>query len=258
MTIFVISLNGCGTPQQNDETLGWSAAKLYSEAKEEQNNGNFKRATELLEKLEARYPFGRYAQQAQMDSAYIYYKDNDPVQALAAADRFIKLHPNHPNVDYLYYLKGLINFNDDLGILSAVSGQDLTERDPKALRDAFESFRELVTRFPDSKYTPDASDRMNYLVNAIASNEVHVAQYYLRRGAYVAAINRAQNVLKQYQRTPATEEALFVMLRSYQGLGMADLSSDTERVIKTNFPNSKFWTGAELKSEQPWWRFWAK
>ena len=182
------------------------------------------------------------------------------MQALAAAERFIKLHPNHPNVDYLYYLKGLINFNDDLGIIAAFSGQDVTERDPKAARDAFEAFRELITRFPDSKYADDASTRMKYLVNAVASNEVHVARYYYNRGAYIAAINRAQFVVKQYQQAPAVEEALFIMMRSYKAMGMQDLSADTERIVKTNFPQSKFWSGvpASTKSDQPWWRIWAK
>lgn len=254
----VLVMSGCGNaPAKPDETAGWSASKLYDEARDEQNSGNFPRAIQLLEKLEARYPFGRYAQQAQMEIAYLYYKDNDQAQALAAAERFIKLHPNHPNIDYIFYLKGLINFNDDLGLIAGISGQDLSERDPKAARDAFEAFRELVTRFPDSKYAPDATSRMKYLVNAVASNEVHVANYYFRRGAYVAALNRAQGVVKQYQQAPATEEALFIMMRSYQALGMKDLQADTERIVKTNFPDSKFWKGA-TKIEQPWWRVWAK
>jgi len=250
-------LAACGSTTSKEDESGWSASKLYAQAKEESNSGNYQRAITLLEKLEARYPFGRYAQQAQMEVAYLYHKSGDQAQALAAADRFIKLHPNHPNIDYIYYLKGLVNFNDDLGLIAGFSGQDLTERDPKAARDAFEAFRELVNRFPDSKYAEDSAARMKYLVNAVASNEVHVANYYFKRGAYIAALNRAQQVVKQYQQAPATEEALFIMMRSYEALKLNDLKEDTERIVKANFPNSKFWTGG-VKVEQPWWRVWAK
>ncbi|MFN7835917.1 MAG: outer membrane protein assembly factor BamD [Burkholderiaceae bacterium] len=253
-----LGLAACsGLPDKADETSGWSASKLYTEAREEQKSGNFEKAIRLFERLESRYPFGRYAQQAQMEIAYLHYKNGDQAQALAAADRFIKLHPNHANVDYLYYLKGLINFNDDLGLVAGFAGQDLSERDPKAAREAFESFRELTTRFPDSKYAADGAARMKYLVNAVASNEVHVANYYFRRGAYIAALNRAQQVVKQYQQAPATEEALFVMMRSYQALGIQDLQRDTERIINANFPNSVYWTGG-IKVKQPWWRVWSK
>jgi outer membrane protein assembly factor BamD len=175
-----------------DETIGWSANKLYAEAKEALNDGSYAKAIKYFEKLESRYPYGRYAQQAQIDIAYAYWKDQEPASAIAACDRFIKLHPNHPNVDYVYYLRGLINFNEDLGILGIVSNQDMTERDPKGARESFDAFRELVTRFPDSKYTPDALLRMKYLVNALASLELHVARYYMKRGAYLAAANRAQ------------------------------------------------------------------
>src|SRR6185369_2527857 len=166
----------------------------YSEAKSNLNEGNYEKAIKLYEKLEARYPYGRYAQQAQLEIAYAYYKDKDVASALAAADRFIKLHPGHPNVDYAYYLKGLANFNDDLGVLGNMAekftGQDMTERDPKAARESFDAFRDLVTRFPESKYRADSMERMNYLVNSLASHEVHVARYYMKRGAYVAAANR--------------------------------------------------------------------
>ncbi|MDQ1316280.1 MAG: outer membrane protein assembly factor BamD, partial [Pseudomonadota bacterium] len=187
-----LTLGGCGLlPEVMDETAGWSAQKLYAEAKDELNSGNYERAVKLFETLESRYPFGRYAQQAQLEVAYVYYKDNEPISAIAACDRFIKLHPNHPNVDYAYYLKGLANFNDDLGMLGKLVDQDMSERDPRAARDAFLAFKELVTRFPDSKYAADSTARMKYLVNALAGNEVHVAKYYLKREAWVAAANRA-------------------------------------------------------------------
>ena len=247
---------GCGLfPEQQDETAGWSANKLYTEAKEAMNDGAYEKSIKYFEKLESRYPYGRYAQQAQIDIAYAYWKDNEPALAVAACDRFIKLHPNHPNVDYVYYLRGLVNFNEDLGILGQISQQDMTERDPKGARESFDSFRELVTRFPDSKYTPDAILRMKYLVNALASLEVHVARYYMKRGAYIAAANRAQYALKHYPEAAATEEALFIMVKAYDLMGMNDLRDDVERVMRKNYPNSVYYTRG-LERKEPWWKLW--
>jgi outer membrane protein assembly factor BamD len=202
------------------------------------NEGNWATAVKYFEKLEARYPFGRYAQQAQLDTAYAYYRDGEPASAIAALDRFIKLHPNHPNVDYAYYLKGVVNFYEDQSFLAQWSKQDPAERDPRSARDSFGAFKELVTRFPDSKYTPDAAARMKYLVNALAQHEVYVAQWYVRRGAFVAAVNRATYALKTYPDAPATEEALAVLVRSYDRLGMTDLRDDALRVFQKNFPKS--------------------
>jgi outer membrane protein assembly factor BamD len=182
LTLLLVA--GCGLlPEQYDETKGWSAQKLYSQAREELADGNYEKAIKLYETLESRYPYGRYAQQSQLDVAYAYYKDRQSVSAVAACDRFIKLHPNHAAVDYAYYLRGLANFNEDLGFMGNVSGQDMTERDPKALRDSYDAFRDLTVRFPNSKYTPDAIARMNYLLNAVASHQVPVARCYYNRGA---------------------------------------------------------------------------
>jgi outer membrane protein assembly factor BamD len=248
-------LSGCGLlPAEGDPTEGWSASRLYSEAKEELNSGNYQNAVKLYEKLEARYPYGRYALQAQLEIAYAYYKDGETASAINAADRFIKLHPNHPNVDYAYYLKGLVNFQSDLGIFSALGGDDFSDRDPKAAREAFEAFRELVTRFPESRYAADARARMNYLVNALASHEMHVARYYLRRGAYVAAANRAKYVLENYPQAPALEEALAIMVRAYDALGMPKLRDDARRVLEQNFPGSVYLAGGP--SRKPWWKLW--
>ncbi len=252
--IFALCLAGCGMLDDVDETKGWSAAKLYSEAKNELNDGSYDKAIKYYEKLEARYPYGRFAQQAQLEIAYAYYKDKDAAAAIAATERFIKLHPNHPSVDYAYYLRGLANFNDDLGLLGSFSGQDMTERDPKAAREAFDAFKDLVTRFPNSKYAPDSVQRMQYLVNALASHEVHVARYYMKRGAYVAAANRAQYALKTYPQAPANEEGLLILVNAYDKLGMKDLRNDAERVMKTNFPKSKYLAGGA--TDKPWWTFW--
>jgi outer membrane protein assembly factor BamD len=254
--LLAIALGGCGLlPGEIDETRGWSAAKLYSEARSALNDRNYETAIKYYEKLEARFPYGRYAQQAQIETAYAYYKDGEPVSAIAAADRFIKLHPSHPSVDYMYYLRGLANFNDDLGLFGYVSGQDMTERDPKAAADAFEAFKSLVTRYPESKYTPDAIQRMNYLVNALAAHEVHVARYYMKRGAFVAAANRAQHALKTYPQAPANEEGLLIMVKAYDALGMTDLRNDAERVMLQNFPNSKYLKGG-VSRDYSWWQIW--
>ncbi|MBS0308341.1 MAG: outer membrane protein assembly factor BamD [Proteobacteria bacterium] len=254
--VLVLVLSACSLlPDLVDETKGWSAPKLYSEAKDEMGSGNYDKAIKYYEKLESRYPFGTYAQQAQMEIAYAYYRQGEQAQALAAVERFIKLHPNHSHVDYMYYLRGLINFNDKLSMFHFISRQDPTERDPKAAREAFDSFKELAERFPDSPYTKDAIARMRYLVNAIAQYEVHVANYYLRRGAYVAAANRAQTAVKEYPDTPAAEEGLFIMMRAYDALGMKELRDDAESVLKKNYPNSDFFRGGRAKKD-PWWKLW--
>ena len=251
-----ILLSGCSSlTETKDETAGWSAGRLYSEAKDAQADGTYDKAAKYLEKLESRYPYGRYAQQAQLELGYVYWKGNEVGSALAACDRFIKLHPNHPAVDYAYYLKGLINFNEDQGLIGYISSQDPTERDPKAARDSFDALKELITRFPKSTYTPDATQRLTYLINAMASQEVNVAYYYYKRGAYIAAINRAQFTIKTYPQSPATEEAMFILVSGYEQLGMKDLHDDADRVMRANFPNSRLYKDG-LNHKTPWWKLW--
>lgn len=237
----LLLLSGCGWGgKELDETQGWSAQKLYQEAKEQSDSGNYSLAIKYFERLEARYPYGRLAQQAQLDAAYAYYRDGEAASAIAACDRFIKLHPNHPNVDYAHYLKGLVNFNENQGLFGWLTKEDPAERDPKAARDAFDAFKELVARFPDSKYAPDALARMKFIVNSLATHEVHVARWYMRRGAYVAAANRAQFALKTYPETPAIEEALAIMAGAYDALNILDLRDDAVRVLEKSFPTSAF------------------
>lgn len=246
-------LAGCsGLPDAPDETAKLSAEEIYEEAKQSQKDAIYDKALKFFERLEARYPFGRYAQQAQIEIAYTHFKAGDPAAALAACDRFIKLYPNHRHVDYIYYLKGLINFNGNVGMFGR---QDPTERDPKGMQESFEAFRVLVTRFPDSPYAEDARQRMNWLVNALASHEIHVARYYLRRGAYLAAANRAQDVVRTYREAPAIEEALYIMEVSYDKLGLTQLRDDARRVLQQNFPDSKP-HAAGLQSNDPWWKLW--
>jgi len=236
-------LAACSFVDKHDPKSGWTAEKLYSEAKDALDSGQYDLAIKRYEILEARFPYGRYSQQGQLEIAYAYYKQNEPASTVAATERFVKLHPNSPNVDYAHYLKGLAYFNEDLGIFGRMARQDRTERDPKSARESFDAFKELVQRYPDSRYAPDALARMKYLVNALASHEVHVARYYMKRGAYVAAANRAQYALKNYPEAPAQEEALLIMIQAYDVLGMPVLRDDAERILRKNFPDS-----AQLKS----------
>jgi outer membrane protein assembly factor BamD len=225
---------------QKDPTANWDADKLYAEARLEMSNGSWVKARELYQKLESRYPFGRHAQQALMEIAYTYYKEGETAQAIQTCERFIRQYPNHPNVDYVYYLKGLASYNDDLGFLGRVLNQDISERDAKAAREAFDAFKDLVTRYPDSRYAEDARARMRFLVNSQAQAEVNIARFYFTRKAYLAAIQRSQTVVRDFQRTPAVEEALYLMVRSYEALNFKDLQSDAERVLALNYPNSRY------------------
>jgi outer membrane protein assembly factor BamD len=251
-------LAGCSMFKGGDEdkTTSWSPNRLYAEAKDEMNSGAYDKAIPLYEKLEGRAAGTPLAQQAQLERAYAYYKQNEQAQALATLDRFIKLHPTSPALDYALYLKGIVNFNDNLGMFSFISRQDLSERDQKAAKESFEAFKELVNRFPDSKYTADARLRMTYIVNSLAKYEVHVARYYYSRGAYVAAINRAQNALADYRDVPALEEALWILMRSYDALGMAQLRDDARRVMEKNYPQSPYLAGRTPGSDKPWWQLW--
>ena len=252
--VFVLSATACGLlPEVKDDTAGWSAERLYQEAHEMLATGNYTRAVKLFETLEGRYPYGRYAQQAILEGAYANYRANETAAAIAACDRFIRTYPNHPNIDYAYYLKGVVNFREDQGLFGYVVEQDLSERDPKLTRESFGAFKELVARFPESKYAADSIERMRYLTNALSSYEVHVADYYYRRGAYVAAVNRAQASLLNFPRTPANEDALILMARSYDKLGLTQLRDDAQRVLKDTFPNGKYL----MADARPWWNFWS-
>jgi outer membrane protein assembly factor BamD len=247
---------GCSTAPK-DETSAWSADKLYAEAKDEAANGSFDRASKLYERLEGRAAGTLLAQQAQLERAYVLYKTGEKAQAQTVLERFIKLHPTSPAIDYALYLQGLINFNDNLGILGNLSRQDLSERDQQASRDAFQSFKQLVEQFPQSRYAADAQQRMNYIVNSLAQYEVHVASYYFRRGAYVAAANRAQQTIQEFQNSPSTEEALFIMARSYDKLGLTQLRDDAQRVLAKNYPESPYLSSDKLREKgRAWWQFW--
>ncbi len=239
-----------------DPTKDWSIDKLYNEAKDEMTAGAYDKAIGMYEKLEGRAAGTLLAQQAQLDKAWAQYKTNEPVQAVATLDRFIKLNPASPALDYALYLKGLVNFNDNLGLFSSWTDQDLAERDPKQAKESFEAFRELLIRFPDSKYSVDARLRMAFIKNSLARSDVHVARFYYQRGAYVAAINRAQTTVQEYRDVPAVEEALFIMVQSYDKLGLNQLRDDTKRVLETSYPNTVFLYPERLAAKKSWWKFW--
>ena len=257
LALAALLLAGCGlfSGKEDDETAGWSAQRLYGEAKDAMAGKEWPKAIKHFEKLEARFPYGRFAQQAQLDVAYAYWKDGQRAAGITAADRFVKLYPNHPNVDYAYYLRGLINFNENSGLFSFIDNPDMSERDSKGTHESFEAFKELVLRFPESKYSDDARARMRYLVNSLAQYEVHVARYYMKRTAYVAAANRAQYAVVNYPQAPAIEEAVFIMVKAYDLLGMTDLRDAADRVMRKNFPDSKYLTGKATRSA-PWWKLW--
>jgi outer membrane protein assembly factor BamD len=247
-------LAACSSTPKYDEKD--SAEKLYADARDDMSSGNYDRAIKTLEKVEGRAAGTLLAQQAQLELAYAYWRTGERAQAQSTLDRFIKLHPSSPALDYAMYLKGLVHFNDNLGILSSISRQDISERDQQASRDAYQAFKQLVDQFPNSKYAADARVRMDYIVNALAQYELHVARYYYRRGAYVAAANRAQQTLREYQQTPSTEEALYILAQSYDKLGLAQLRDDADRVLKQNFPDSRFTKEGIRRRDTPWWQFW--
>lgn len=256
--MFALLLNGCaifGDPTELDDTKGWSAERIYEEGQSKMRDKDYDKALIYFGKLESRYPNGRYAAQAQLETAYTHYKKQDPVLCVAAADRFIKLHPNHANIDYAYYLKGLAVFSER-GIIEKMTEQQVSDRDPRSLRDSFTTFKELVTRYPNSRYTKDATQRMVYLANSLSDHELHVARYYMKRQAYIAAINRCKYVLEYYPQSPGVEQALVIMISAYDLLGLEDLKTDTLRVLTANYPQSPMLTGKAPNDERIWWKFW--
>jgi len=229
-----IFINGCTTVEQTDDALG--AKALYKKANTALQNGNYQIAIEHFEKLEITYPFGIYAKQSQLEIAFAYYRFNESESATAAADRYIKLYPRSPDVDYAYYIKGLANFDKTSASFDKLLKSDPAIRDPKTARDSYQSFSELITRFPNSRYSDDALQRMIHLRNYLARHEIHVAHYYLQRKAYIAAANRAKFIIENYMQTPSTAEALSIMATAYEQLEMTDLQQDTMRILELNYP----------------------
>jgi len=257
VTALAICTASCGTYNPRlDPTADWTAEKLYAEARSELDAGNFAASVKAYEKVESRYPFSRHAQQAQLDSAYAHFRDASPAEALATIERFLRLFPDHPATDYAYYLNGLINFNENKCLLSTYGGQDLSERDQQASRDAFDIFRLVVERFPKSRYADDSASRLAWLINQMAAGDIHIARHYFRRGAYLAAVNRAQGVVRQYPQAQAVEDALAMMVISYDRLGLSDLRDDSRRVLQQNFPTSRKVETVLNEQTTAKWKFW--
>lgn len=254
-TALCLILSACSTVSE-DKAANWSPNKIYAEAKAEANDGSYDKAIPLYEKLEGRAAGTPLAQQAQLDKAYAQFKTGEQAQAIATIDRFIKLHPASPALDYALYLKGTINFADNLGFFGSFTRQDLSERDQKAAKESFEAYKELASRFPESKYTTDARQRMTYIVNSLALYEVHVARYYFARGAYVAAINRAQLAITDYRDVPALEEAMYIVYQSYDALGITELRDDAKRVMEKSFPKSEFLLTGIKPGSKSWFKLW--
>jgi outer membrane protein assembly factor BamD len=248
-------LSGCGwfgdlfTRDPNDPTK-MTVEQLYRRAKDAMQAGSYADAIKLYETLESRFPYGVQAQQAILDTAYCNYKLQERAQAVSAADRYLKLYPSGDGADYALYIKGLANFIEDLGLLSFIATQDLAERDQKAARESYASFKLLTEKYPSSRYHTDSLQRMRYLVNALSMNEVHIARYYFNRGAYQAAISRAQTSIINFPNTPANEEALGIVVQSHRALGNTQLASDTERVFRGTYNKAP-----EL-AKSPWWKIW--
>ena len=236
MVACVLVTSCSSSPDDKDETAEWTAENFYKEAKSALDGGDYETAVKYFEKLETRFPFGRYAQQAQLETAYAYYKSRELESSVAAADRFIKLHPTHRNVDYAYYLKGLATFQDGPSNLEKIAGKNPTHMDTGLAKRSYDFFAELLKKFPDSKYTSDARQRMVFTLNLLARHEYDSAQYYLQRGVYVAAANRAKYVVEHYPRTATVADALGLMARAYHELKMDDLARDSLRILELNYP----------------------
>jgi len=252
-----VSLGGCSLwSKVKDPKKDWQAPEYYKAAHDEFEAGNWDAAIKIYEQLESKFPFGRFADQAQLEMAYAYYKQTETASAVSTLEKFIKAHPNNPNVDYALYLKALANFKEDLGPLARLIKQDLADRDPKAARESFEGFKDLVTRFPDSKYAPDSRERMAYLVEALARHELNVARYYMDRGAYIAAANRAQDAITRFPSSPAHRESLEIMIEAYDRMGMKELRDDTKRVLAQNYPGDPLTAAGRNSTGRTWWKPW--
>lgn len=255
LAVLSLQLAACSSTPKDDLSVN-SADRLYKEAREDMDSGSYERAIKTMERVEGLAAGTLLAQQALLDMAYMNWRSGERATALTTIDRFIKLNPSSPALDYALYLRGMINFNSDLGLLSNWFGQDLAERDQRAARDSYQSFKQLTEQFPQSRYAPEARQRMNFIVNSLATYEVHVARYYYRRGAYVAAAARAQQAVSEFQQSPAVEEALYIMVESYGKLDLKGLRDDADRVLRKNFPNSAFLTAGLTVRDKPWWKIW--
>ena len=252
MSLLLIA--GCHRGAKKEEvTETLPVDQLYIAAKAALVDGSVDKASRYYKRLIARFPFGPYTEQSQLELAYAQYKSSNNDEAYSTLNRFIKTYPTQKHVDYAYYLRGVVNFSRQTGFLTRYVGQDMTQRDQGFVNQSFQDFSELITKFPDSRYALDARQRMIYLRDNMANSQVNVAKYYLRRGAYLAAANRSRTVIENYQRTPQAGDALAIMVMSYKALGEDKLSADAERVLKQNYPNHPYYKGNWPK-RPPFWK----
>ncbi len=245
-------ISACASTGGQDVTADWDEQVLYERATERLEAKDYARAIDYYRKLNIRYPYGEFSRQAQINTVYAHYRLEEPFAALAAADEFIRLHPGHPAVAYAYYLRGLINFSPALNIFDRLLPTDETQRDPGTALDAYQDFAQVVTQYPDSGYAADARQRMLYLRNNLARNEIHIAHFYLKRGAFLAAANRANYVVQHYQRTPAVRDALEIMITAYTQLGLEQLAADTRKVLALNQDNGSLIDEAQFRPDPGW------
>ena len=225
--------------EEEDTTVGLTAAQLYQEGKEFLNLEDFNNAIRYFEVLESRFPFGKYSTQAMLDLSYAYYASDQRDQSIVEVNRFIRLYPNHPEVSYAYYLRALANFDKDANVLTRFFGYDPSRYDVTALKESFNDFSIVVNKYPNTKYAEDSLNRLVYIRNQIARSELYIAEYYNKRSAHVAAIERIKYMLENYGGTPSTEKGLLILIDSYNSLNMRQLASDTARVLKKNYPEYK-------------------
>ena len=239
--LLIMTLSGCSSLgsifEEKDPTVGLTASQLYAQGKEFLDAADFNNAIKLFEILEARYPFGKYSTQAMLDISYAYYASNQKDEAIVEINRFIRLYPNHPNVSYAYYLRALSNFDKDANIISRFFGHDPSRYDVTDLKNSFNDFTTVVNKFPDSKYADDSINRLRYIKNQIARNELYIAKYYDKRSANIATIERVKFMLENYGGTPSSEEGLVILVKNYNDLKLYDLAYDSARVLKKNFPD---------------------
>jgi outer membrane protein assembly factor BamD len=245
MLALLLSVSGCRKDKDFQGEI--SAEDLYAQATKALNGNNWGRATAAYKALQTRYPFGRYTEQSMLDLSYAYFKGGQPENALSTLDRFIRTYPAHPNVDYAYYLKGRVNYEQNIGFLEKIMPNRVHDRDQSMARDAFLDFAELIRRFPDSRYVPDARQRMIFLRNNLAAYEIAVAEYYMRREAYIAAVNRARYALETYPNTSQNADALIILHKAYMELELSDLAEGSMTVLALNFPDNYYVLGKKKK-----------
>lgn len=238
--LLAFALGGCGEKDMDVLTANDDAKNLYKRASSALEGGRFEVAIQYFHILESRYPFSPYALQAQLDLAYAYYKHNKPEEAISEAERFIRFNPTHENVDYAYYIKAMANFVLKVSLFERWVPRNSANFNQKPLQDSFNDFMQLLRKFPNSRYAPDARQRMIYLRHKLAEHEIIVARYYLRRGAWVAAVNRANNILTHFYDTPFNEEALEIIARSYRSLELKEPEQNALKILRLNFPDNAY------------------